>query len=216
MGRSVECRTVVRLSHSESRDKIANNPLRIPHAYLHVIQSSYSGSRIKRFSLDEEGANGIEGAEVFLFPELMKSLKDSTVELPGAELFSDVSRESLAGCLEHFDKSRVSCSNHLEIFNVDEIEARSKVDDRTQDAGVPNFFVSAPAFIPCPTERSLRIILPKIEPMAEPVVVVVTGAKLSSTTSNRASERRVAAVIAKNIARPGHSWVQRYALVKRP
>ena len=155
---------------------------------------------VKGLALDKKATYGLIGFKVFFLAHLMKRFKHGTIQFPIFKGLSLVRGEGnfRLGCSLH--QGFVGGLDSLKVLHVKQIEAMAKIDHG------PNYrWMLNPPALPGPLKSALVAVFPKIDSVAQPVVVVSARMQVCPARENVCHDRLIASVVSQHKAIPRHT-----------
>lgn len=150
-----------------------------------MIKLSDCCTRINATTFRKVAYHGVVGLLIFPCPQFMQMLENRAIQLtvgPSSPSISGQGDPILLKALRQFSKC---LSEQLSAHNLRGIQTITQVDDRAQHrrfSTFPHRFIS-------PDCCSLGIILPEIDPMAQPIMAIPTGLQRSLSQDHRFRQR---------------------------
>jgi len=164
-----------------------------------------SSVRIQRLSLHKNTSNGFKFRLVLVGSDTVNGFDDRAIEAAeqqvGCPVERHILRKGMLSLLRQGDQLVVPVFDDLDRCGIQQIQASAQVDDRPHNRRSTDLVSRAfPPLenLPGILERALRVILPKIDPMTEPIIIVLAGLKRNLTSEYALGHNGIAAMKPKN------------------
>ncbi len=183
------------------RSEIALDTIEIAYADLNMVLFLETSVRIEFFPFPEDPAHRIVRTLFVLGPESVNGLDHGAIERPQEEIPFLANRPVLGklntGFRTGIVQDSVPLTQDLQRIRFQQVEAVAQIDDRANDR-----FIFNPAFSSTGVffadsgiiKRSKRIVLPKVDPVAEPIVLIFAGFQALASSEHLFGEAAVAAM----------------------